>query len=132
MPTNASEAAQALHNSIAAIIARRAAALRFHAWRKQDENMRAHEIRSEYVATICRTQNGELDPDHSEQFFAADQAEAIHKANEWAIGMLISDPSWLRVTLDGVSIFTKKIRLSNGRRPSGREHALFASARGRS
>jgi hypothetical protein len=92
--------------------------------------MVAHDIRSEYVAAVCRMTDGELDPDHSEQFFAADQTEAIRKANEWVIGMLIAEPSWLHVTLDGVGILTKRIRLSNARRSSGRMRAPFASPAG--
>jgi len=75
--------------------------------------MVVHEIRSEYVAALCCMKNGELDHDHSERFIATDEAEAKRKANQWAVGMLISESSWLRVTLNGVGIFTREIRLSN-------------------
>ena len=128
---NAFDAAQVLHNCVVFISARRAKALPFHTWRKQDENMVAHDISSEYVAAVCRMTDGELDPDHSEKFFAADQTEAIRKANEWVTGMLVAEPSWLHVTLDGVSILTKRIKLSNARRSSERMRAPFASPAGR-
>jgi hypothetical protein len=77
--------------------------------------MVAEQIRSEYVVALYHNKDGEFDPDHSERLLAADHDEAICKANKWVIGMLISEPSWLHVTLDGVGIFTKKIRLSNAR-----------------
>jgi hypothetical protein len=66
----------------------------------------------EYIATVCHMKDGCLMPYDSERFIATSKAEAAAKAQKWAmttVGIVVGK-TWLKVTLDGASIYTKELR----------------------
>ena len=57
----------------------------------------------EYVAGLCRMQNGELVPFDTKEFFADNHDEAVRQAVEWlsSTDRVIDGSTWLQVLFDG-------------------------------
>jgi hypothetical protein len=67
--------------------------------------------KSEYVAALCRVRNGEIAPYESARFRAIDTAEAVRRANDWAISIVefLAEPTWLQVNFDGRGVHTLRV-----------------------
>lgn len=67
----------------------------------------------EYIATLCHMKDGGLMPYDSERFIATTKAEAAAKAQKWAMATvgIVVEKTWLQVTLDGASMYTKELRV---------------------
>jgi hypothetical protein len=65
----------------------------------------------EYVAGLCRMQDGELVPFDTKRFFADNHDEAVRQAVEWlsSTDMEIDDSTWLQVLCDDSAFFSKEI-----------------------
>ena len=52
-------------------------------------------------------------PYDSERFIATTKAEAAAKAQKWAMATvgIVVEKTWLQVTLDGASMYTKELRV---------------------
>jgi hypothetical protein len=66
---------------------------------------------SEYVAALCHVRNGEIAPFESSRFHARTIAEAVSRANEWAVSVVqfLAEPTWLQVNVDGCGVHSLKI-----------------------
>jgi hypothetical protein len=66
----------------------------------------------EYVAGLCRMQDGELVPFDTKEFSADNHDEAVRQAVELFLSSadtVIDDKTWLRVFCDGSAFFSKEI-----------------------
>jgi hypothetical protein len=66
----------------------------------------------EYVARLCRMQDGDLVPFDTKEFSAGNHDKAVRQAVEWFLSStnaMIDDRTWLQVLLDGSVIFSKEI-----------------------
>ena len=65
----------------------------------------------EYVAGLCRMQDGELVPFDTTRFFADNHDEAVRQAVEWlsSTDMAIDDSTWLQVFCESSAFFSKEI-----------------------
>jgi hypothetical protein len=65
----------------------------------------------EYVAGLCRMQDGELVPFDTTKFSAENHDEAVRRAVEWlsSTDLATDDCSWLQVLCDGSAFFSKEI-----------------------
>jgi hypothetical protein len=65
----------------------------------------------EYVAGLCRMQDGELVPFDTKRFFADNHDEAVRQAVEWlsSTDVAIDDSTWLQVLCNGSAFFSKEI-----------------------
>jgi hypothetical protein len=65
----------------------------------------------EYVAGLCRMQDGELVPFDTKRFFADNHDEAVRQAVEWlsSTDVAIDDSTRLQVFCDGSAFFSKEI-----------------------
>ena len=68
---------------------------------------------SEYVAGLCYMAGTEVVPVETQTITAADDAEAIRKAEEWRINTISAVPidrrTWLQVLRDGRAIHSQEI-----------------------
>jgi hypothetical protein len=64
----------------------------------------------EYVAGLCRMQDGELVPFDTKRFFADNHDEAVRQAVEWlsSTDVAIDDSTWLQVLCNGSAFFSKE------------------------
>jgi hypothetical protein len=65
----------------------------------------------EYVAGLCRMQDGELVPLDTKRFFADNHDEAVRQAVEWlsSTDLEVDDSAWQQVLCDGSAFFSKEI-----------------------
>jgi hypothetical protein len=66
----------------------------------------------EYVASLCRMQDGELVPFDTKEFSSGNHDEAVRQAVEWlsSTDMAIDDSTWLQVLYDSSAFFSKEIK----------------------
>ncbi len=66
---------------------------------------------TEYVAALCRMQNGNPEPYESTRFLAASDVEAEQKAREWARSFdLMADDTLIQVNAGGRGVCTIHLR----------------------
>ena len=80
-------------------------------WREIGTEMPDRSSPVEYVAAVCHVRNGELEPYHTDRFFAVDDADAIQRATVWRVtaASTIDEKTWLRVMLNGSAIYSEDL-----------------------
>jgi hypothetical protein len=67
---------------------------------------------SDYVAALCHMVGTEITPFETLSITAADDEEAVRKANEWQLNTVfpaaIEEETWLQVLRDGRAIYSQK------------------------
>jgi hypothetical protein len=66
----------------------------------------------EYIAALCHLVGTEITPFETLSITAADDEEAVRKANEWQLSTVfpaaIEEETWLQVLRDGRAIYSQK------------------------